>query len=220
MPLINTAYVFNCSLTSQADTRLFQNNPSLAAGDVKVSINEGAFANITTLPTVTPAGGRNVKVSLSAAEMNGSRIKVQFVDVAGAEWCDYSREIETSPDDVTVANIKAAILADATSFNGASIAAILAKTNLLPATPAATGDAMTLTSGERTAIATAMFKLDLSTITGEAARSLINALRMNLNKFTIAAGVLTVYKEDDTTVARTSALTSAAGNPITSVDPT
>lgn len=124
MPQINTAYSFDVALVSQADTRLFQVNPTLATGDVKVAIDEGAFANLTALPTVTPASGRNVKVALTAAEMNGSRITVQFADVSGAEWCELLYVIETTPDNLTIAAIKASILADNTSFNGASVATI------------------------------------------------------------------------------------------------
>lgn len=110
MAKINTAYTLSVSLTSQADTKLLQANPTLAANDVKISVDDGAFTNITTLPTVTPAGGKKVKVSLSAAEMNGSRIDVLFSDSAGAEWCDQMLSIETSPDDLTIANIAAAII--------------------------------------------------------------------------------------------------------------
>jgi hypothetical protein len=94
-PKKNTAYTFYVALTSQADTKLFQANPTLAAGDVKVSIDGGAFANITTLPTVTPAAGKQVKVDLSSSEMNGAKIGVLFSDAAGAEWCDLYREIVT-----------------------------------------------------------------------------------------------------------------------------
>ncbi len=68
--------------------------------------------------------------------------------------------------------------------------------------------------------ADAIFKRDLSAITGEAARSLLNAVRFLRNKWTIAGGTLTVYKEDDTTSAWTSALTTnAAADPVTTSDP-
>ncbi len=61
---------------------------------------------------------------------------------------------------------------------------------------------------------------DMSTITGEAARSPLNALRFLRNKWSITAGTLTVTKEDDTTSAWTSALTVTAGaDPITGFDP-
>lgn len=121
---INTAYTYDVALVSQADTKLLQANPTLAVGDVKVSIDEGAFANVTTLPVVTPAAGRNVKGTLTAAEMNGSRIVLQFVDAAGAEWCDLVVILETSPDTLTLTNIAAAVLA-ATVETGYSLLAVL-----------------------------------------------------------------------------------------------
>lgn len=76
-----------------------------------------------------------------------------------------------------------------------------------------------LTSGERTSIAEALLKLDLSTVTGEAARSVLNALRSLRNKVSISGSTLTVTKEDDTTSAWTAAVTTAAGDPINSIDP-
>lgn len=61
---------------------------------------------------------------------------------------------------------------------------------------------------------------DLSTITGEASRSVLNAIRLLRNKWTVAAGTLTVYKEDDSTSAWTGAVTTdGAAQPITGNDP-
>lgn len=77
-----------------------------------------------------------------------------------------------------------------------------------------------LTAGERTSIATALLTLDLATITGEAARSVLNALRAIRNRVNVAAGVMTVYEEDDTTTAWTAAITTdASADPVTQVDP-
>ena len=84
------------SLVSQADTKLFQSNPTLAAGDFKISIDGGAFANLATLPTVTPASGKAVKFSFSAAEMTGDNIIVMASDAAGAEWCDQMWCLQTT----------------------------------------------------------------------------------------------------------------------------
>lgn len=95
-PKKNTEYIFYVSLASQANTKVFQANPTLAAGDVKVSTDGGAEANITTLPVVTPAGSKRVKVTLSAAEMNGDNVQVTFSDAAGDEWCDLTVNIQTS----------------------------------------------------------------------------------------------------------------------------
>jgi len=118
--------------------------------------------------------------------------------------------------------------------------AIKAKTDNLPASPAAIGSAMTLAAGAVTAaaiatdaidadalaadaateIADALLKRDMSAVSGEAARSPLNALRALRNKAAISGSTLTVYKEDDSTSAWTAAVaTDAAADPITSVDP-
>lgn len=96
IPKSGVAYIFYGCLVQQADTRLFKSAPTLAAGDFKVSIDGGAFANLTTLPTNTP-GTFSVKFSLSASEMTGDNILVVASDAAGAEWCDQCWNIQTSP---------------------------------------------------------------------------------------------------------------------------
>jgi hypothetical protein len=76
------------------------------------------------------------------------------------------------------------------------------------------------TTSELNAIADAVLKRDWTAITGEPPRrSLWMALRKVMNKWTVSANVLTVYREDDTTSAYTEATTSAAGNPVTGSDP-
>lgn len=77
-----------------------------------------------------------------------------------------------------------------------------------------------LVSSEHTNVADALLKRDMSVVTGESARSPLNAMRFLRNKWTSSGGTLTVYKEDDTTSAWTSALVDTPGaNPITSSDP-
>lgn len=95
VPVRGEAFVFFVSLVSQADTKIAQVNPTLAAGDVKVQTDDGSLANITTLPTGA-ASSKRVKVSLSASEMTGDNIWIQFSDAAGAEWCDLGVCIQTS----------------------------------------------------------------------------------------------------------------------------
>lgn len=51
------------------------------------------------------------------------------------------------------------------------------------------------------------------------ARNVRSALRALRNKREIAAGTLTVYAEDDSTPDWTAAVTTAAGNPVSSIDP-
>lgn len=102
-------------LSPRTPTGQFQTNPTLATGDVKVSIDGGSLANITTLPAVTPAGGDHVKVTLSQAEINGDNICVQFKDAAGAEWCDLAFTLQTAAYSVdTLPNANADALLDRT----------------------------------------------------------------------------------------------------------
>lgn len=106
-------------------------------------------------------------------------------------------------------------LAEVAGYLDTEIAAIKAKTDNLPAAPAATGDIPTATQN-----ADALLKRDMSAVTGEAARSPLNALRAIRNKTSIAAGTLTVTKEDDSTAAWTAAVsTDASADPIIGVDP-
>lgn len=110
-------------------------------------------------------------------------------------------------------------LAAIVGYIDTEVAAIKAKTDNLPVNPAATGDAMTLTSGERTNIADEVLTRDWSEVNGEASRSLLNAGRFQRNKFTIVGDTLTVYKEDDVTVAWTATITKTPGDPVSASDP-
>lgn len=91
-----TAHKFYVALVDQSNTKLLKANPTLAAGDVQVSKDGGAFANITTLPSASPASGRALMVDLSATEMTADNVVVQFVDAAGAEWCDLFVNLQTT----------------------------------------------------------------------------------------------------------------------------
>ncbi len=91
-----TAYIFYVGLVSQANTKVLQGSATLAAGDVKVSKDGGALANLTTLPAVTPAASKMIKVDLSATEMTADNVTVIFSDAAGAEWCDLIVNIQTA----------------------------------------------------------------------------------------------------------------------------
>ena len=87
-------YIFYTSLVSQADTKLMKSNPTIAAGDFKVSVDGGTLNNLATLPSVAPASSKMVKITLSTSEMTGSNITVVCSDAAGAEWCDQTINIQ------------------------------------------------------------------------------------------------------------------------------
>lgn len=156
-PLKGTEYIFYISLASQSQSNTFQANPTIASGDFKVSIDGGALANLATLPAVTPAASKMVKVTLSTSEMNGDNVTFVGSDAAGAEWKDIVVNIQTATNqfdslatqasvntiddfiDTEIAALTTAIgVID--DFLDTEIAAIKAKTDNLPAAPAATGD--------------------------------------------------------------------------------
>lgn len=67
--------------------------------------------------------------------------------------------------------------------------------------------------------ADALLKRDWSSVSGEAARSVLNALRKLRNEWSISGSTLTVKKEDDSTTAYTQSLTtSGSADPIVSID--
>jgi hypothetical protein len=121
VPKRATEFIFSIGLVSQANTKIFQANPTIAAGDFKVSIDNAALANLNTLPTVSPASGKVVKITLSAAEMTGDNIQVVASDAAGDEWCDCEINIQTSDNlinDLALATAFTTIVPDSTAAAG------------------------------------------------------------------------------------------------------
>jgi len=99
-PKKGAAYVFYISLVSQANTKVMQANPTLAAADFNVATDDGAPAALGTTPVVDADFTKRVKVSLSAAEMNGDNITVICSDAAGDEWCDLAVNIQTTAQQI------------------------------------------------------------------------------------------------------------------------
>lgn len=100
-------------------------------------------------------------------------------------------------------------------FVDTEVAAIKAKTDNLPAAPAAVGDIPTATQN-----ADALLNRDMSAVSDTTARSPLNALRFLRNLWSISGTTLTVKKEDDSTTAWTSVVTPAPGaDPISGSDP-
>ena len=96
-PVKGEDFIFYLALRSATDGNSFQANPTIAAGDFKVSKDGGALANLATLPAVEPASSIWVKVTLSATEMNADTVAVQAIDqTATKEWADFALCIPTT----------------------------------------------------------------------------------------------------------------------------
>jgi len=93
-PIKGQAYEFFISLTDINDPQFFIVNPTIAAGDFKLSVDSGALGNLATLPVVAPAGSSSVKVNLSASEMAGDKIVVLGKDAVGEQWGDIAAFID------------------------------------------------------------------------------------------------------------------------------
>lgn len=104
-PFKGSAFTFYVALRSQASMAIFQVNPTLAVGDVKVDKDGAGLVNIAALPTVIGAG-KMLAVTLSATEMNANVVSVMFSDVAGNEWLDLMILIRTvealAIDEITI----------------------------------------------------------------------------------------------------------------------
>lgn len=93
LPTRGASYTFYVRLVSAADnTQLVA--PTLATGDVTVSQDDAAPANIASLPTVVNG---KLKVVLSAAEMNSANATyVKFEDqTVPADWLPLDVTIPT-----------------------------------------------------------------------------------------------------------------------------
>lgn len=81
---------FNTTLSLRSvATGEFLAAPALTAGDAAVSKDDGATANLTTLPAENPASSKLVQVSLSATEMEADKVAVRLVDQTDPkQWWD------------------------------------------------------------------------------------------------------------------------------------
>ena len=86
--LKNAALGFPVFVRSQADSTIFQINPTVAAGDFKIHIGNAAATALTTTPSVVVSTQAAVWVTLTAGETNADVISIVAHDAAGAEWFD------------------------------------------------------------------------------------------------------------------------------------
>lgn len=97
-------------------------NPTLASGDVKISKDGGAFTNIATLPDVMPSSDVQVRIQLSASELQAKIITIRFRDqTSPAEWeeqyvqiCTYGNASAFIPFDFsqTTPNVNVSSISD------------------------------------------------------------------------------------------------------------
>jgi len=86
-PQQGVSFTFYSPLGDKLDPDTFLIDPTIVAGDFRVSIDGAALANMTNLPSVSPSGSSQVEFILTDAEMTGSNnVSVVGIDVADDEW--------------------------------------------------------------------------------------------------------------------------------------
>lgn len=174
-------------------------------------------------------------ISAAAVSTSSAQLGVNAVNIGGAAaQLDANNLLKVDVEDYKGTSISAPATAGLPDVNVKNINAVSASAvttvkpviGLTTADTVATATSVTnpvaLTSSERNSVADALLDRDMSTGTDSGSptvRTVRQALRMNRNKINISAGTLTVYKEDDATSSWTAAVTTTAGNPITTIDP-
>lgn len=96
-PVKNEDFIIGVGVQDTGNSTDLRVSPTISSGDWQVSKDFGSFANLTTLPTVTPAGSQQIKISLSATEMNADVVTVRGVDQTTVkEWADFLLAIPTT----------------------------------------------------------------------------------------------------------------------------
>lgn len=180
---------------------------TLAPGLYRIDFADAVFATgawtavVYVMITTSAAAASPIEFELVAVD----KLNATTFGLANLNATVSSRASQTSVDTVD-------------DFLDTEIAAIKAKTDNLPAAPAAVGDIPTAIQN-----ADAILDRDMSTGVDSGSttvRTMRQALRFLRNKWSISGTTLTVCKEDDATASWTSTVTSSAGaDPITANDP-
>lgn len=96
-PVKNQDFEIHIAVEDYFNPGNFRSSPTIAAGDFQVSKDGGAFANLTTLPTVEPASSHIILLALTATEMNADSVVIRGIDqTAPKEWADFVLSIPTT----------------------------------------------------------------------------------------------------------------------------
>lgn len=183
------------------------NSTTQITAGITLSVDFDAVTGLHSVRVV--ASGANGFAAQTNVDLVITTGTVGGTSVVGYVVGSFSIENRSTQNLATASN-----LAVVAGYLDTEIAAIKAKTDNLPAAPAATGDIPTAVQN-----ADALLGRNVSggSSTGRTVKQALHVLR---NKSAVAAGTLTVYDTDDTTSSWTATVSSdAAADPITGIDP-
>lgn len=207
---------------------------TLSQADVRTAIGL-ASANLDTQLDALPTAAENADAvwDEALADHLGAGSTGEALNAAGAAGDPWSTALPGAYGagtagkiigenlNATVSSRASQISVDDLPTNAELATTLAAADDAILAAIAALNDlsAAEVTAAVPTAVqnADALLKRDWNSVSGEATRSALNALRFVRNRFStvVTPGSVTVYKEDDTTVAFTKSLTTdAAAEPI------
>lgn len=173
------------------------------------NITAGTITTVTNLTNAPTAGDltATMKTSVTTAATAATPVAASVTGAVGSVTAAVT--VGTNNDKTGYAIAVGGI--GATAFAAGAIDAAAIAANAIGASELAQDAARE--------IADEVLDRDLAGGASGGSRNVRNALRSLRNKVAIAAGTLTVYQEDDSTSAWTAAVTTAAGDPIDSIDP-
>lgn len=168
----------------------------------------GTIASVVALGT-----GAITTSSFAAGAINAAVIADDAID-GGSVAASAVTKIQTGLSTLTTADIPTEAEIDAVLSLAHGAGSWATATGF-----AVAGDAMTLTTGERAAVADKILNRNING-GGDGTRTVEESLAVLRNKSAISGGTLTVYDTDDATSLWTATVTSSASaDPITGVDP-
>lgn len=218
----------------ETDTQDLQSRTPAALVSGRMDASVGAMAS--GVLTATAIAGDAITAAKVAADVT---TELQ----SGLATASALSTLQTSVDDVPTNAELATALGTADDAVLAQVALVKAKTDNLPSDPADQSLVIAATSAiydRLGAPAGASIAEDISNVStggvstadiadkilgrnlaggSDGGRTVQDALRSLRNKSAIAGGTLTVYEEDDTTSAWTATVTTAAGDPLSAIDP-
>jgi len=229
-----------------AGTANFQANPTIAAGDFRISTNGGAFENPDNLPAVGPGTDVRIGITISAAETTaagaGGEIWLCWIDAAGAEWDDgfvIIRVAATNQDSLATAAALATVDTNVDSVledTGTTLPATLATTDgkidtvdanvdaILTDTGTAgvvlADDAITaakITAAAEQEIADEILKRGVSNVENAADAHSLACIVLAVLESSLSGATWTIKKTGGTTFTTKTVTTDASADPITGV---
>ena len=177
-------------------------------GDFKISKNGGAPAALNGSATLTHRHTGFYSLALTASDLDTvGQAEVTIDDTVNSCGMRVITVVEEAVYDIFFA----------ASATGAVPVASIANNAI---TTASINDGALTAAKAAAGFFDAILTRDWTSVSGEASRSVLNALRFLRNKWSISGTTLTITEEDDTTSAWTATVTpDAAAEPITGSDP-